>query len=164
VAAPRRLRSARGLLVGALVLVAGCREGAAGACGAITREALDPAALVHVLADEPGLEYGSEPPTSGPHQPAPDVSGVVTAPLPRPVQVGVLERGDVLLQHRGDLSASEQRRLEALAGDRVVVAPDPDLPARVVATAWTFKRSCDAVDVDALQAFVDERAGKGPEG
>jgi hypothetical protein len=44
-----------------------------------------------------------------------------------------------------------------------VVAED-DLPDLVVATAWTAKRSCRSVDLEALREFVDERAGKGPEG
>ena len=38
--------------------------------------------------------------------------------------------------------------------------PNPDLPGPVVATAWLFKRTCDAVDADALQEFVDERVGQ----
>jgi hypothetical protein len=73
----------------------------------------------------------------------------------------VLETGGVLLQHR-DLTAAERRRLEKLAGRRVTVAPNPDLPARVVATAWTYKRVCDGVDVSVLRAFVTAHAGKGP--
>jgi hypothetical protein len=132
-----------------------------GACGRIRREALDPAFLTHVLTDE-GVVYTSDPPTSGPHQPGPDVDGVVEQPLSRPVQVGVLERGDVLLQHRPDLPADQLAELEALAGDGVVVAPNPDLPDAVVATAWLYKRACDAVDADALQEFADERRGKAP--
>jgi hypothetical protein len=134
-----------------------------GACGPTTREALDPASLVHVLADADDLEYTSDPPTSGPHQPGPAVEGVVETPLSRPVQVGILERGDVLLQHDPDLEASALADLQGLAGDRVVVAPNPDLDAPVVATAWLFARRCDSVDTAALQAFVDERVGHGPE-
>jgi hypothetical protein len=151
----------------AVVAAAACGDGgsgATGACGPITRESLDPAYLVHVLGDADDVEYTSDPPTSGPHQPGPPVVGVVDEPLPRPVQVGVLERGDVLLQHDPDLDAAARAELEALAGDAVVVAPNPDLPAPVVATAWLFKRTCDAVDLEPLQEFVDERAGNGPEG
>ena len=85
-------------------------------------------------------------------------------PITRPVQVGILERGDVLLQHDPDLDAGDRARLEDLAGDGVVVAPNPELPAPIVATAWLYKRTCDAADADALQDFVDERRGKGPEG
>ena len=153
------------LVAGALT---GCGDdtggaGGAGACGAITREALDPAYLVHVLDEEAPVEYTSDPPTSGPHKPSPPVEGVVAAPLSRAVQVGVLERGDVLLQHQPDLPAGPLAELEALAGAGVVVAPNPDLPDPVVATAWLYKRTCGQVDAPALQEFIDERAGKGPE-
>jgi hypothetical protein len=93
------------------------------------------------------------------------VTGVVDEPLPPAVQVGILEGGDVLLQHGPDLDDASRHALEGLAGDRVVVAPNPAVdPGDVVATAWVFKRTCDAVDVSALQEFVDERVGKGPEG
>jgi hypothetical protein len=144
--------------------MAGCAGGGGGeACGPATREALDPAYLVHVLGDEQDLEYRSDPPTSGPHLPAPALGGVVDEPISRPLQVGVLERGDVLLQHDQDLPAGDRAALEALAGPGVVVAPNPDLPAPVVATAWLFKRTCEEVDVPALEAFIDERQGKGPE-
>ena len=131
-------------------------------CGPIVEEALDPGFLMHVLGEE-GVEYTTDPPTSGPHQAGPDVAGVLVDPLSRPIQVGVLERGDVLLQHRPDLPADQLAELEALAGDRVVVAPNPDLDDAVVATAWLYKRTCDAVEVDALREFVDARVGKGPD-
>ncbi len=55
-------------------------------------------------------------------------------------------------------------RLRDLASDAVVVAPNPDLPDPVVATAWVFKQRCRSVDPAALERFIDERAGKGPEG
>jgi len=165
--APRTSRR-RGLALLAGVAVAGaaCGSSSGGdaACGPITREALDPAYLVHVVGDEADLEYTSEPPTSGPHQPTPPLAGVVDEPISRPVQVGILERGDVLLQHDPDLPASDLTLLEALAGDGVVVAPNADLPAPIVATAWLYKRTCDEMDAGALQEVIDERKGKGPDG
>lgn len=133
------------------------------ACGPIQEEPLDPTYLVHVVGTGEDIEYRSDPPTSGPHKAGPPVEGVVDEPLPRPVQVGILERGDVLVQHAPDLTPEEQADLATLAAPGVVIAPNPDLPAPVVATAWTHKRTCDAVDLDALQGFIDERRGKGPD-
>lgn len=152
------------VLLGATSAVAACGGDDDSACGPITRESLDPAYLVHVLGNEEGVEYTSDPPTSGPHQPGPPVDGVVGDPIALSVQVGILERGDVLLQHDPDLDEEALTALEGLAGARVVVAPNPDLPDPVVATAWLFKRSCQAVEVTALQEFVAERVGQGPEG
>ena len=161
---PRRRTLAPVLLASLVLAACGGGDGSeSSACGPIVREALDRAYLVHVLGEDTSVEYTSDPPTSGPHQPGPPVEGVVTEPIPRPVQVGILERGDVLLQHLPDLPDAERAELEALAGPRVVVAPNPDLPAPVVATAWTYKRTCTQVDAAALEEFVDERVGKGPE-
>ena len=78
------------------------------------------------------------------------------------MQVGILERGDVLIQHDPDLSATARRSSRPWPAG-VVVAPNPALPAPIVATAWLFKRTCGSVDVEALQEFVDERRD-GPEG
>lgn len=144
-------------------LLVGCGDdgGTDSACGPVTREALDPQFLVHVLGDA-DVEYTSDPPTSGPHQPTPQASGVLTDPLDRPLQVGILERGDVLLQYRTGLPADERAALEALGGPGVVVAPNDDLDHPVVATAWLHRRNCSSVDVGSLQAFVDERRGRGP--
>lgn len=157
-----RLPPTVGLLVALLPALVACGPGSDGACGPITREALDPQFLLHVLGDAE-VEYTSDPPTSGPHQATPPVSGVLEEPLPRPVQVGVLERGDVLIQHRTGLPADELAELEALAGTGIVVAPAEDLDEAVVATAWLFKRTCSAVDVGALEDFIDQRLGKGPD-
>jgi hypothetical protein len=142
-----------------------CGDGdgsAAGPCGPPTREALDSAFLVHVLADDDGIDYLSDPPTSGPHKPGPDLPDVSPEPLPRPVQVGALERGDVLVQHAPDLPDEDRRVLETLAGDGVVVAPNPDLPAPIVATAWLYKQTCRSPDEDALEDFIETRKDKGP--
>jgi len=154
------------VLLAALALagLAGCRDEsrATGGCGPVTREALDPAYLVHVLDGDAEVEYTSDPPTSGPHKPSPPAAGAVDTPLSRPVQVGILERGDVLLQYRPELAAAGRSALEALAGAHVVVAPNPDLPGPVVATAWRAKRVCDRVDVGQLREFVTGRSGQGP--
>jgi hypothetical protein len=155
-------------LVGALaVLIAStgaCGGDAPSAgCGPTEREALDPAYLVHVVGDRE-IAYTSDPPTSGPHQPSPALRGVVDEPISRPVQVGILERGDVLLQHDPQLGGEALAALQALGGERVVVAPNPDLPDPVVATAWLFKRTCRAVDPSDLQDFVNEHVGAGPQG
>jgi Asp-tRNA(Asn)/Glu-tRNA(Gln) amidotransferase A subunit family amidase len=162
----RTLRLAAAVVVSLGGVASGCSSGDddARGCGPTTREALDPAYLVHVVGSADEVEYTSDPPTSGPHQPGPPVSGVLDEPLSRPVQVGILERGDVLIQHDPDLEPAAVAELEALAGDQVVVAPNPDLPHPIVATAWVFKRTCETVDAAALQEFVDDHVGKGPEG
>ena len=148
----------------ALGAVAGCGGDAdtADGCGPILREALDSAYLVHLIDDDVPVEYASDPPTSGPHKPSPPATGVARQPLPRPVQVGILERGDVLLQYLPELSARDQSSLEAMAASDIVVAPNPDLPSTIVATAWRSKRLCGSLVVGDLNEFVAKRSGQGP--
>jgi drug/metabolite transporter (DMT)-like permease len=133
---------------------------AAAPCGPVVEEPLDPGSSRHVLpgAEEP--TYVTDPPTSGAHRSGPFPRGAVDQPVPRPVQVGVLEEGGVIIQYRAPADAAA---LVPLAGDLVVVAPAPALPDTVVATAWRTKLSCTAVDAAALRTFVLEHRGRGPD-
>lgn len=152
-------------LVLAAGLLAGCGDGdGSGACGPVQREPLDTRGI-HVLPGAAATEYRTDPPTSGPHQPAPSTEDVRSEPIAPEVQVGLLEEGRVLLQHHG-LSTVDQDALEALAGDGVVVAPAESLPddAAVVATAWVTKQVCATLDVAALEGFAADHEGKGPGG
>lgn len=138
-----------------LVLLVGCRGGdddeSRAACASVVVEALDPGSPRHVLPGTPEPTYATDPPTSGAHRAGPTPSGVVEEALPRSVQVAVLERGGVVVQHR---DADDRAALAPLGGDRVVVAPNPDLPVRVVATAWRHKLACTGLDVDAVRSFI----------
>ncbi|MEO7557396.1 MAG: DUF3105 domain-containing protein [Acidimicrobiales bacterium] len=157
----------RTLLAGLAIgfAVAGCggssaKAPAAAACGAVVPEALD-SNLGHVLPGAPEPTYLTDPPTSGPHAPGAAPTGAVDAPLTRPVQVGLLEAGGVLVQYR---DAADLDWLRPLATGSVVVAPNPDLADRVVATAWLYKQSCSGQDADALGRFAVDHAGHGPDG
>ena len=128
-------------------------------CGPAVEEPLDPGSTRHLLPGAPEPRYLGDPPTSGPHVSGPPPTGVQHQPLAPPVQVGVLESGGVLVQHRG-VSEGERRQLEALAGDKVVVAPNPSLAVPVVATAWQHRLECRGPDPAALRAFIAQH-GRG---
>lgn len=132
---------------------------APGRCGAVIKEKLDSRSLQHVFPDAPPPAFSSEQPTSGPHSLV-ELAGVQAEPLSPVLQVGLLEGGNILLQHDG-LDDPARQRLEALAGPDVVVAPGRNLPDRVVATAWTYKLRCDGVEAAALQAFINGHKGGG---
>ena len=153
------------LAASAALVVVGCGRGdsVAAGCDDVTTEDLDPGWTVHLLPTAPEPDYLTEPPTSGAHYASEPASGVLEAPLDRPSQVTVLEVGGVLVQYRpDDLDESGRGRLERLAEDGVVVAPNPDLPDPVVATAWTTKQACEGVALDTLAAFIEEQGGQGP--
>ena len=144
-----------------VVALVGSGDAGRGVCAEPVQDPLDPRSLQHSLPGAPSPSYATEPPTSGPHQAGRLPGGVAPEPLPGPVQVGALEAGQVLLQHR-DLPAAERRVLESLAGPMVVVAPNPALPAPVVASAWRTRQVCRYVDVAALTRFVREHGGRDP--
>ena len=157
--APMRPRC--GLLLPAVALgLLGCGGGssdgaAGGGCGASRREAAAPDSSVHVVAGAEAT-YQSEPPTSGPHSPAPGAV-VFDRSLTGPEQVGILETGAVLVQYRPDeLDPPDRQVLVELARPEVRIAPNPALPSPVVLTAWTAKQQCDAVDAATIAEFVDE--------
>jgi hypothetical protein len=125
-------------------------------------EALDPRFQQHLLPGAVEGAYVTDPPTSGAHRPGLPTANVLRAPLDRPTQVGALEAGAVVVQYR-DAGGGTRRAIERLAGHLVYVAPNPSLPARVVATAWRWKLACDGVDDDALRAFVREHRGRTPD-
>lgn len=162
-----------GALLGLGALVTGCDSGDGGGggggsatsgCGEEVRERIDPDALVHILPGAAEPDFLTDPPTSGPHAPAAPQEGVLSEPLSRSDQVGQLEAGVVLIQH-GELVAGDREAIEALAGGLVVVAPNDDLPAPIVATAWLQKLECESLAGSALEdlrAFADAHAGNGP--
>lgn len=158
------MTAALAVLAAASTLVA-CGGGeAAGACSHAERtRAQFPAG--HLLPGQPEPTYLSEPPTSGPHAVVVTVPTQVTEPLSRPLQVGLLELGLVLVQYRpADVGPEEVARLEALAGATLLVAPNADLPDPVVASAWLSLQRCQDVDTDAIARFAEDRASRAPGG
>lgn len=136
---------------------------AAKACAPSVDEPLDPNSVVRVLPNARELEYLNDPPTSGAFIVGPQVPPVSPTALTRPVQVGLLARGDVLLQYQPTLlDPADVTQLEALAGDAVVVAPNPSLKAAISATAWRKRQVCTALDTDAVRKFATVNANRAP--
>jgi hypothetical protein len=133
-------------------------------CAPAVNEHLDPRSTIHLFASAKEPVYLTDPPTSGPHLPGLPYRGALTAAIPRPSQVAMLESGFILLQYR-DLPADQTATLANLADNLVTVAPAAGpLPTPVVATAWTWKLECASVTpaaVTALRAFVTAHRGVG---
>ena len=112
---------------------------------------LDPGSLQHVLPNSPPPSYVTDPPTSGPHQAGRLPGGVLDTPVPAPVQVGALEDGQVIIQHRPGVAID---KLRPLASDDVVIAPNPSRPTPNVATAWRRTLRCSSADVRRIRSFA----------
>ena len=110
------------------------------------------------MLDDTGLIWDSAAPTSGPHRSVAPEGGLRDAPVDELDQVAFLEAGGVIVQM--DARAVVPDEISALAGPDVLVAPGlPELPDPVVATAWTWRLRCSAVEVEPLRAFIEERVG-----
>lgn len=149
------------LLTATVLTVTACGDsGAAGGCVEV-REPEDPLSIQHVL-DPESVTFRTDPPTSGPHLSGPPVRGVLDAPVTPAAQVRVLEEGGVMVQATSDDHLASLAPL-ADAGDvPIVVAPADGLPAPVVATAWTWKLTCETPDLDRLRTFAATRADDAP--
>lgn len=157
----RLLDSARPLLWGALAVVV-----VALVAGFLFSRTDPQRAATILLGDqvltEPEGEVTSGPaPTSGQFDGGP-TCGAVAEPVPADQQVDALAAGIVVVQYR---SAEDAEAVTgALAGrpTEVLVAPNADIDAPVVATAWGRRLRLEQVDAQVLQAFVTAHAGIGP--
>lgn len=132
----------------------------AAACDAPRAQTVDPRSSQHILPGAPEPPYSTNPPTSGAHAPGVHPTGVVASEIPKPVQVALLEEGQVLLQY-GSINGQQRRSLERLADEgNVTVAPNDSLRSPIVATAWLHMMRCVRADQTALQEFIDAHAGK----
>ena len=145
------------LALGAAAL-AGCggKSNAGSGCGQPFREPLNANSLQHII-DPNSAKFDTDPPTSGPHLFSSTARGLVERQLLPAEQVTILEAGDVLVQYRDAADAAAVRTLRQTS---VTIAPNSTLKARVVATAWTYKLECGAIDEPALQKFIGAHKGQ----
>ncbi len=112
--------------------------------------------------------YRTDPPTSGPHDPAPTPPGFYSEVQPPEKLVHSLEHGNIVIYvDRPD--AAVMQRLKSWAGhytgqwDGVIVTPRPGLGRSVILTAWQHRLRLAEFDANAAAAFIDRFRGRGPE-
>jgi hypothetical protein len=116
----------------------------------------------HLLGGTPPPEpYSSTPPTSGWHASGAPTVGVqpLGDPLSEPEQVSALEAGAVVVTYH-DLPEPERQRLEQHVGERfasrvAVTSYDRLASGEVAFAVWGGLQRCQALDLGALDAFVD---------
>jgi hypothetical protein len=147
----------------AALLASACGNTSDGSSCTEIREAVDPLSVQHVLGAA-APTYLTDPPTSGPHASGPAVAGLFEDPIARPAQVRALEAGGVVVQYQAPLTDVDLRSLLDDNEAAIAIAPAENLPAPVVATAWTWKLTCDDVNLDAIRSFVAQRPIDAPGG
>jgi len=125
----------------------------------------------HVPSDK-DVEYKTNPPTSGNHDPVWAEDGVYSvAPTAKTIKnfVHTLEHGRIEIQYDPSL---EKRRIDQLGGlfnddpYHMVLMPNRRMPYTVAATAWGHLLGCKEVNdqtFDAIRAFRDRYRDQGPE-
>jgi len=148
------------VIAAAAATLSSCGSAPSSSCTEL-REPEDPASFLHVL-DPATAEFLTNPPTSGPHVSGLLPEGALDFAIDPAIQVSILESGSALVQYGPELTPDQVASVTSLAGPHVVVAPADDLPAAIVATAWTWKLTCAAPDLPALTSFVDVRRSDAP--
>lgn len=128
------------------------------------------------------FQYSSDPPTSGYHREVMTQVLINTSPLPKYVQVHMLEHGNILLQYNCLLCPDVVGKLTEIANEfdsrllppgtlqptpdqvgsaeesglAVIVAPYPGMPHKIALTAWTRLATLDAVDKTKIMSFINQ--------
>lgn len=123
------------------------------------------------------VEYQTNPPTSGDHDPTPAQDGVYAPGNPPDVEASVhsLEHGRILIQYRKGTPAQRVNQLETLFNEEVkgtqgyhtlLFENQTNMDADLAVTAWGRTLTCPTWNdkvFDAIRAFRRDRVDKAPE-
>jgi hypothetical protein len=123
------------------------------------------------------VNYKTNPPTSGNHNPTPAPDGIYRAGNTPPKEnfVHSLEHGRIEFQYKAGASAADLAKLRALAEEPVndtagyhmlMFENNTNMPTEFAATAWTKSITCGALTpqaIDAMREFRKAYTDKGPE-
>jgi hypothetical protein len=116
------------------------------------------------------VEYGTDPPTSGPHIGELVQMGVYDQPIPNEVMVHQMEHGYPILWYNCaadpalDEAACTQLQTDLAQivntaigdGTRAVMTPDTTMEHRIALTAWQYMDTMDEVDEERIVTFLDK--------
>ena len=116
----------------------------------------------------PSPTYAVDPPAGGNHLGASASAGAYagTAVPSDGLLVHSLEHGYVVVWHQPGLDAAAKQALVDLQERNdpdVILVERASVPGQVAATAWGERLLCGQSEPEAVQRFVDEHVGNGPE-
>ena len=108
--------------------------------------------------------YNSVPPTSGPHYESIAPWGIHETPISNEFQVHNLEDGGVMVQYNCPDGCPDLVQQLSDIVDRfpegVILAPYPDMEARIALTAWGRIDTMDAFDQQRILKFIRAHRGR----
>jgi hypothetical protein len=133
----------------------------------------------HIANLHQKVHYSTNPPTSGRHYQFPAQDGAYSTAPPDVAAVHALEHGRIDIWFKPSLARSKRADLKALfdeeKGYQLLLLPRPNMPYQMGATAWGrdpapngtgYLLGCPRASdrtFDALDAFIQEHRGNGPE-
>lgn len=146
------------------------------ACKVVETTGIEVTQAIHLPLCTP-IKYATNPPSGGDHWAIWASFAKYATPVPREMYVHDLEHGGVVLSYRcKDACPEVIAALESVFDDaidpfcftqtpkaRVVLTPDPDLPAPIAASAWGATYVATCIDTPSLLAFVNRSIDHGTE-
>ena len=120
----------------------------------------------HVAQGTEVTAYNSNPPTSGPHWPAPAKNGIYDSTQPDEQFVHNLEHGYVWISYKSDVSDDVKNQLKDIVkGDdwKVVLEPRDKNDSKIALAAWGRLLKMDDPDYDRIKDFIRTYRDRGPE-
>lgn len=135
----------------------------------------------HIESGTPGSNYNSDPPTSGPHWPAPVDKGVYDKEFPDEQIIHNLEHGYIWISYRPDnadlqsstapagvngVSQDEVNQLKSIVEKdnwKMVLEPRAKDQAKIVLAAWGRVLKLDGFDEKKIKDFISTYRNRGPE-
>lgn len=124
----------------------------------------------HLTPGQPTPKYGSDPPTSGDHDPIPLANGVYDGVISNfRHAVHTLEHGRVEIEYQPSLPEDDQLKLKGVVDEDfldMVMFQNEKSQWQVSAAAWDHYLGCKTYNdkvLDAIRAFRDKYRGNGPE-
>jgi hypothetical protein len=124
------------------------------------------------------VEYATNPPAYGEHNPVPAQDGIYDPGNAPPVEqtVHTLEHGRIIVQYRPGLPEADRLKLESVVNEQlgdfgpgyhmVLMENQTNMPYEVAATAWAQLLGCRELNdktFDAIRAFREAHTDKAPE-
>ena len=158
--APRRNMRPWLLALGGLVLL-GIVAAVVALSGGGTNASLDGVVEYPDLSQdhvEQAVSYELIPPVGGEHNARWQNCGIYGQPIQNEYAVHSLEHGAVWITYQEGLPEAEVEQLRSAARGEpfVLLSPYPDLPSKVVASAWGVQLKMDSADDPRIKAFIDK--------
>ncbi|MBI4639475.1 MAG: DUF3105 domain-containing protein [Candidatus Tectomicrobia bacterium] len=115
----------------------------------------------HLAPGQTFNQYNTNPPTSGPHVEDHPEQQISDRPVPKEIQVHVLEHGGIMIQYNCQNCDDLISKLGEIAKryKDVYLAPYPDMDAKIALTAWGKLAKLEEYDEKTIVKFIKTSIG-----